>query len=343
LRSFFIFVHYEIDVVLKKSPGSKPTFMHKDIVFLLNKSEITAGSRGASLGPEAIITAARKKGSFIFGENEVQKIENANHLLDLPTKHKFAKRIDGLLSIYQQIHQKVSLLLTNNAFPLILAADHGSAGGTIAGIKAAFPDKRLGVIWIDAHADIHTPYTTPTGNMHGMPLATALNIDNIECKVNEVCDETVSLWDQLKNVGNIAPKISPEDIVYIAVRDTEEQEDCVMQQLGIKNYPVSEVRQKGVPAVMAEITKKLNSCDIIYVSFDVDSMDPDLTSYGTGTPVKGGLSPQEAHEILTSMAGNPKTACIEVVEVNPCLDNKTNTMAEVTLGLIESVVRVLKQ
>jgi arginase len=316
--------------------------MHKNIVFLINKSEITAGSRGASLGPEAIITAARKKGSTIFGENEVHKIENANYLLDLPTKHKFAKRIDGLLKIYQEIHQKVSSLLSNNVFPLILAADHGSAGGTIAGIKGAFPNKRLGVIWIDAHADIHTPYTTPTGNMHGMPLATALNLDNIECKVNDVCEETVSLWSQLKNVGNIAPKILPEDIVYIAVRDTEEQEDCIVRELNIRNYPVAEVRQKGVSAVMAEINQKLQDCDIIYVSFDVDSMDPDLTSYGTGTPVKNGLSPQEAEEILISMAKNPKTACIEVVEVNPCLDNKINTMAEVALGLIESVVKVLK-
>lgn len=316
--------------------------MHENIIFLINKSEITAGSRGASLGPEAIITAARKKESGIFGEYDVQKIENANHLLDLPTKHKFAKRIDGLLTIYKEINKKVSSLLKNNSFPFILAADHGSAGGTIAGIKAAFPDKRLGVVWIDAHADIHTPYTTPTGNMHGMPLASALNIDNLVCKVNDVCEETTSLWNQLKNIGNSAPKILPEDVVYIAVRDTEEQEDCIIRELNIKNYTVAELRQKGIPAMMDEISQKLRSCDIIYVSFDVDSMDPDLTSYGTGTPVKDGLSPQEAEQILTTMAKNPKTVCMEVVEVNPCLDNKVNTMAEVTLGLIESVVKDLK-
>lgn len=317
--------------------------MHKNIVFLINKSEITAGSPGASLGPEAIITAARKKKSAIFGEHEVQKIENVNHLLDLPAQHKFAKRIDGLLTIYQEIHKKVYSLLSSNKFPVIIAADHGSAGGTIAGIKAAFPNKRLGVLWVDAHADIHTPYTTPTGNMHGMPLATALNVDNMECKVNDVCEETVSLWNQLKNIGNSAPKVLPEDVVYIAVRDTEEQEDCIMKQLGIKNYPVAELRQKGVSVVVDEIDAKLNQCDIIYVSFDVDSMDPELTSYGTGTPVKDGLSPEEADQILTAMARNPKTVCMELVEVNPCLDDKKNTMAEVALGLIESVVATLKQ
>ena len=110
--------------------------MHKKkTVFLINKSEITAGSRGASLGPEAIITAARKKESTIFGTHEVQKIENANHLLDLPTQYQFAKRIDGLLSIYKVINEKVASLLNSGSFPLLLAADHGSAGGTIAGIK----------------------------------------------------------------------------------------------------------------------------------------------------------------------------------------------------------------
>lgn len=316
--------------------------MHEKIIFLINKSEITAGSRGASLGPEAIITAARRKESSLFGDNETQKIENANYLLDYPTKYKFAKRIDGLITIYKDIHERVSSLLSNNSFPLILAADHGSAGGTIAGIKATFPDKRLGVLWIDAHADIHTPFTTPTGNMHGMPLASALNIDNTACKVNDVCEETIALWNQLKNVGNIAPKILPEDIVYIAVRDTEEQEDCIIKELGIKNYTVAELRQKGIPTVIAEINSKLSNCDIIYVSFDVDSMDPELTSYGTGTPVKDGLSPQEAEVILTTMAQNPKTVCMEVVEVNPCLDNKKNTMAEVALGLVEAVVMALK-
>jgi arginase len=316
--------------------------MHKKITFLINKSEITAGSPGASLGPEAIITAARKKGSTLFGEHEIQKIEDVNHLLDQQTDFKFGKRIDGLLKIYQELHKKVSALLSNNSFPLIIAADHGSAGGTIAGIKAAFPTKRLGVIWIDAHADIHTPFTTPTGNMHGMPLATALNVDNMECKVNNVCEETVTIWNQLKNIGDIAPKILPQDIVYIAVRDTEEQEDCIMRELNIKNYAVAELRQKGVSAVISEINSKLSDCDMVYVSFDVDSMDPELTSYGTGTPVKDGLSPQEAKDILTTLAQNPKTVCIEVVEVNPCLDDKVNKMAEVALDLIESISKALK-
>ncbi|WP_300565288.1 arginase [Flavobacterium sp.] len=317
--------------------------MGKNVVFLINKSEITAGTRGASLGPDAIITAARKKESYIFGENEVQKLQNVNTFLDKPTQFPFAKRIDGLLSIYKELNTSVSAILNTKSFPIVLAADHGSAGGTIAGIKSAFPDKRLGVLWIDAHADIHTPYTTPSGNMHGMPLATALNVDNIECKTNDVDAETISLWNQLKQVGNIAPKVNPEDIIYIAVRDTEAQENAIMDRLKIQNCTVEKVRSKGASGIVEIIEEKLKDCDIIYISFDVDSMDPDLTSHGTGTPVDDGLTPQEAKEILIAMAQNPKTVCIEVVEVNPCLDEKENTMAEVTLDIVEAITQTIKK
>ncbi len=317
--------------------------MSKKVVFLINKSEITAGTRGASLGPDAIITAARKKGSYIFGENEVQKIVNVNNFLDKPTQFPFAKRIDGLLSIYNELNDKVSSALNNQSFPIVLAADHGSAGGTIAGIKSAFPQKKLGVVWIDAHADIHTPYTTPSGNMHGMPLATALNIDNLECKSNEVDAETILFWNQLKQVGGISPKVYAEDIVYIAVRDTEAQENAIMDRLQIKNCEVAEVRSKGTSEINKIIEERLKDCDIIYVSFDVDSMDPDLTSHGTGTPVDNGLKPEEAKDILIALAQNPKTICIEVVEVNPCLDEKENTMAEVTLDIVEAITQTIKK
>lgn len=317
--------------------------MSKDITFLINKSEITAGTRGASLGPEAIMTVARKKEKTIFADHPIIEIKNSNHLLDLPAKHPFAKRIDGLLNVYEELNREVSQLLLENKFPLVLAADHGSAGGTIAGIKSAYPNKKLGIIWIDAHADIHTPYTTPSGNMHGMPLATVLNDDNMPCKVNELCEETMNYWNKLKQVGNTQPKANPENLVYIAVRDTEEQENKIMERLSIKNYVVTEVRQKGIPAMMLEIEAKLSDCDIIYVSFDVDSMDPDATSHGTGTPVKNGLFPNEAVEILTTLAKNEKTVCIEFVEVNPCLDEKTNTMAEITLDILESVIDTLKK
>lgn len=315
--------------------------MSRDITLLINRSEITAGTRGASLGPDAIFTAARKNNNPLFVKYPIVEIKDLNYLLDSPTNFQFAKRIDGLLSIYNELNEKVSSLLLNNKFPMLLAADHGSAGGTIAGIKTAFPTKRIGVVWIDAHADIHTPYTTPSGNIHGMPLATVLNEDNLPCKLNDLSEETIQYWEKLKHVGGVAPKVNAEDIVYIAVRDTEDQENKIIDRLQIRNYTVDELRAKGILTVINEIEAKLKDCDIIYVSFDVDSMDPELTSHGTGTPVKNGLHPNEANELLTLLAKNKKTSCIEFVEVNPCLDEKVNKMAEVTLNLVESVLNTL--
>lgn len=335
MGSFFIFA--SIRIVTLRNPGFFQ-YLFMAITFLINKSEITAGTRGASLGPEAIFTAARKSGRNLFAGREIEFLPCVNHFLDTETPFRYAKRIDGVLEIYRALNSTVSQKLKANNFPVILAGDHGSAGGTIAGIKSAFPDKRLGVIWIDAHADIHTPFTTPSGNIHGMPLATALAIDNLECRSNEVDDETVSLWNELKNVGGIMPKIGPEDIVYVAVRSTEDEEDQCIKRFNIKTISVAELRDKGTDAIAAGISDYLSSCDIFYISFDVDSMDPDLTSRGTGTPVENGLRPDEAKRLLELLVQNPKTCALEVVEVNPCLDDKINTMAEVTLDILEDVV-----
>eukprot|EP01041_Mallomonas_annulata_P025357 gene25357-46368_t len=144
----------------------------KNLKFIINTSEITAGTRGASLGPDAVITAARKKNNYLFGNFPLVRLQDENHLLDQETKFAFAKRIDGLVKIYERLNSSVQETLKEGEFPFVLASDHGSAGGTIAGIKSAFPGKRLGVIWIDAHGDLHSPFTTPSGNIHGMPLST---------------------------------------------------------------------------------------------------------------------------------------------------------------------------
>ena len=315
--------------------------MSRILRILINKSEITAGTRGASLGPEAIMTAARKQKNQLFGNFPVEYIPDRNDVLDNEIKFPEAKRILGLFEVFQNVSSRVGSTLRNNEFPLVLAGDHGSAGGTIAGIKAAFPDKRLGVVWIDAHGDLHTPYTTPSGNMHGMPLATALGIDNTEEKVNDLSDQVITYWENLKNTGIKGSKIAPEDLVFIGVRDTEKQEDAIISRYNIVNHTVSEVRAKGCEKVFNEIVNQLSVCDVIYVSFDVDSMDPLYTSHGTGTPVDKGLTPEEAEYFLTHLAELKKTACIEFVEVNPCLDEKINKMAEVTFELLDKTVKAL--
>jgi arginase len=316
--------------------------MAKDITIIINPSEITAGTRGASLGPFALMQVARTRENQFFGNHTLQLLPDFNYLLDSKTVYPFAKRIDGLINVFEETSSAISSAYKTGNFPVVLAGDHGSAGGTIAGIRASFPDKRLGVVWIDAHGDLHSPYTTPSGNMHGMPLSTALGFDNEACKSNDIDAETREKWNQLKELHGICPKILPEDLVFIAVRDTEHQEDYLIEHHNIKNYSVEEVRRKGIEKMISEINDKLTPCDLIYISFDVDSMDPHITSHGTGTPVDNGLTPEEALEIMSLLVRNEKTCCLEFVEINPCLDEKTNKMAETAFELLEPLVSIIK-
>jgi len=312
------------------------------IKIIENKSEIAAGTRGASLGIGAMKVVSQTLQDGFFGEFETINIANENQLLNFSTPYNFAKRIDGLVKIYNRTCNTISEVLSEKKFPLVLSGDHACAGGTIAGVKKAFPNKRLGVIWIDAHADIHTPYTTPSGNIHGMPLSTALNEDNLEAQINQLDDKTIKYWNDLKQTGGIAPKINVNDIIYISVRDTEKPEDDYLRRHQIKNYSVNEIRTKGRDNVLTEIQSKLENCDIIYVSFDVDSMDCILVSKGTGTPVENGLSPDEANFFLTEFAKWNKTACIEFVEINPCLDDKINKMAETAYSILKKTAEGIK-
>ena len=160
--------------------------MYRNLEIIINTSELTAGTRGASLGPGAIMSAARKNNNSFFGKIPLHPLPDFNHLIDQPTNTPYAKRIDGFSQVFHAVGDTVVTLLNNNKMPVVIAGDHGSAAGTIAGIKAHYTDKRLGVIWIDAHGDLHSPYTTPSGNMHGMPLAAALGEDNSINKINKV-------------------------------------------------------------------------------------------------------------------------------------------------------------
>ena len=316
--------------------------MAKNLKILFNTSEITAGTRGASLGPSAVVTAARDLNDTFFSENIPLELPNENQLLDVPTKFQWAKRIDGLEKVFGHVMTGMSQVYNENKFPFLLSADHGSAAATIAGIKTQYPNKRLGVVWIDAHGDLHTPFTTPSGNMHGMPLAIALNDDNEACKKNDIGEEAGAIWEKLKSKGGVGAKFSSEDLIFIAVRDTEQQEEALMARRNIKNYTVAELRERKWETISKELQTWIDQLDILYISFDVDSMDPDITSYGTGTPVKNGITPDEAREMLHFFAKQEKLCCMEFVEVNPCLDDK-NTMAEITFDLMKSTVQQIKK
>src|SRR6187402_2205281 len=169
----------------------------KNIKLIEGPSELGAGTRGASLGVDAIKIAALDFMSNFFVHFPSEKIETENNLLFEPIKSPYAKRIGGVLNIYERLSKAVCDSIKGNFFPVVLSGDHSSAGGTIAGIKMAKPKSKLGVIWIDAHSDLHTPFTTPSGNMHGMPLATAIAEDNDDMRVHEPDEKTVKMWEQL--------------------------------------------------------------------------------------------------------------------------------------------------
>lgn len=311
----------------------------RNIKIIEVKSEIGAGTRGASLGIDALKIAALDFMSNFFVNFPSERVETENNLLYEPVESPYAKRIKGIRTMYERIATSVESTLKSGLFPLVLSGDHSNAGGTIAGIKMAKPKSRLGVIWIDAHADIHSPYTTPSGNMHGMPLAVSLGEDNIDCQVHQPDDTTKKLWNELKSIGKISPKILPEDLIYVAVRDMEKEEEHIIKKLGIKIIPVSEVRKRGVAQVVRQCLLTLQHCDDIYVSFDVDSLDSSI-SRGTGTPVPNGLKEREAEDLLASLMQSHKICCFEITEVNPTLD-KENLMAEIAFNILQRSVNNL--
>lgn len=304
-------------------------------------SELAAGTRGASLGIGAIKTASLNKGSDFFRKYKSTVVATINETLFEDVENPHAKHIREVRIMLERTCEAVSATMAGGFVPVVLAGDHSTAAGTICGIKSANPNKRIGVIWIDAHADFHTPYTSPSGNMHGFSLAIAAAIDNLECRVNNPKESTVEEWENIKKIGADGAKIVPEDVLFIGVRSTEEPERSLMENHGIRNIAVSELREKGVKAVAEEALAHLAHCDLIYVSFDVDSMDPEEISEGTGTPVPNGLYDDEAKELNRLLVQDPKVCAWEIVEVNPTLDEH-NSMAETAFEIIESTVKALE-
>lgn len=311
----------------------------KNIKLIEVPSEIGAGTRGASLGIDAIKIAGLDFMSNFFVHFPSDKVQTENNLLFEPIQSPYAKRIGGVLNMCERISNAVSDTIKNNFFPVVLSGDHSNAAGTIAGIKSAKPKSKLGLIWIDAHADLHSPYTTPSGNMHGMTLATAIAEDNTENKVHEIDEKTKLIWEQLKSLNKIKPKVLAEDIVFIGLRDFEKEEKSLIDKLGIKTIPISEVRRNGAENISRKVLRYLSDCTDIYVSFDVDSLDSSI-SKGTGTPVSNGLKEREAEDLISKFMQNRKVCCFEISEVNPTLD-KENLMAEIAFNILQRSVNVL--
>ncbi len=309
----------------------------KKIVLIKNRSDIGAGTRGSDLGIDALEIAAINQNDSFFQDLEHIDVETHNESIYNKVKNRFGKRIVHVVEQCERLSEVVKETLDLGAFPLVISGDHSSALGTISGIKAANPSKRLGVIWIDAHADLHSPFTSPSGNIHGMPLGAAINDDNLAHQVNDVTETTRSHWEAMKNVAVKGQKVLASDIVFFGVRDTEAAEEAQIEKYKIKNFSVAETRFKGISVCLEECFNILADCDHYYISFDVDSLDCDLVSYGTGTPVPKGFDHEEVIKLIKGLLASQKVSCLEMVEINPLLDNKGNKMAETAFEVLKSV------
>jgi arginase len=172
-----------------------------------------------------------------------------------------------------------------------------------------------------------------------MPLAAAINEDNEENAVHTLDDETRKYWNQLKQMGKIAPKVLPEDVVFISLRDYEKEEKHLIDKYGMKVISTNEVRRKGSENIVRAVIRYLADCTDIYISFDVDSLDSSITK-GTGTPVSNGLREREVEDLISKFMQNRKVCCFEIAEVNPTLD-KENLMSEIAFNILQRSVNVL--
>ncbi len=333
--------------------------MKKTIKFIKVPSEISAGTRGASLGPDAIKIASLNnpdpKAIKYFNRSMVTTLDRNNLLLDPDndTKYRWAKRIDGLNDVYRDILLKVVPEVTNpNIFPIVLAGDHGTATATIKAVSTVYPREKVGVIWIDAHGDLHSPYTTPSGNMHGMTLALALG-ENNEGEIREreegeeLKQETKDRWEELKKFyGDV---INYDQIVMVGLRDTEIEEKKLLRDNNVSIIPVRTMREEGYDTVGDQIIQQLeeNGCTRIYISLDVDCLDQTI-SRGTGTPVIDGFGKWEVIELLNYLLDyynkheRQSIECLEIVEVNPTLDDKRNKMAEVAFETLFNITNAIE-
>ena len=313
----------------------------KSIEFIQVPSDLGSGRRGAGLGISALHAVAQEEQMDIFHRYPRSYVPVRNEACFYPPKSSSAKYLEEIKIVIRDTGNKVKSVLERAVFPIILAGDHSTAAGSMIGSKLYAGEKRLGVVWIDAHADLHTPYTTPTGNVHGMPVAMAAAVDNMVEKQNHVDEATSNLWNDAKKLGWSGAKIDLEDFVLISGRALENQEQALMRRHGIKNFTVPEVRKLGVEEVVKQSLSRLAHCDYLYISFDVDSMDPSI-SRGTGTPVPNGLTDVEALEINKLLIQSPKVIAWEMVEINPLLDIE-NKMAKVALNILDSMVETLEK
>jgi arginase len=274
--------------------------------------------RGVDMGPSAI----RYAGVTERLENLKYEIDDLGDI-EISRSEKLDKLTEGNLRNLKAVAEgntklanKIDEAIHADTFPLVFGGDHSIAIGTLAGVAKHY--KNLGVIWYDAHGDLNTAETSPSGNIHGMPLAVSLGLGH----------------PALTEIAGYSPKVKPENIVIIGARSLDEGEKSLIKELGIKVYTMHEIDRIGMTKVMEETISYLKDrADGVHLSLDLDGLDPH-DAPGVGTPVIGGISYRESHLAMEMLAEAGIVTSAEFVEVNPILDerNKTASVAVALMG-----------
>jgi arginase len=284
--------------------------------------DLGSGRRGVDMGPSAIRIAGlserlRELGHTVVDDGDIA-IKNMEELKVGDERARYLKEIARASDL---VSRKVDRILAKGRFPLVLGGDHSIAVGTVSGI-AGFCRRKgagLGLLWIDAHGDINTPATSPSGNVHGMPVAALLGQGP----------------DALTTIGGSGPKLDPANVALLGIRSLDEGEKVRLKQLGVQVHTMSDIDRHGIHRVMKKaLARVTDGADYLHVSFDLDAVDPTVAP-GVGTPVKGGLDYREAHLIMELLHDSGAMTSLEMVEVNPILDDR-NASAAFAVELVQS-------
>ncbi len=284
--------------------------------------DLGSGRRGVDMGPSAIRIAGladrlTELGHTVIDEGDVD-IKNMEQLKVGDPRARYLGEIARASGV---LNRKVEKIMARGDFPLVLGGDHSIAAGTVSGIAAfARPaGKKVGLLWVDAHGDINTPESSPSGNIHGMPVAALLGYGPPE----------------LTEIGGGGPKIDPANVVLVGIRSLDDGERHLLKKAGVQVHTMSDIDRHGIHRIMKKALARLtDGTSYLHVSFDLDAVDPTVAP-GVGTPVKGGLDYREAHLIMEQLHDSGRMTSLEMVEVNPILDTG-NASAAFAVELVQS-------
>jgi arginase len=298
--------------------------LNKKIGIIGFPMDLGADRRGVDMGPSAIRYANLEEklenlGYKVtdFGDIEINILETQK------VRNPQLKYLPEITRTSKTLALKVESIMNRNFFPLIIGGDHATAIGTIAGISKFCKKKNrtLGIIWIDAHSDMNTPETSPSGNIHGMPLAVALGLGD----------------KKLTRINNFSPKVKVENVALIGIRDVDYLESKTVKDMNLNIYTMTDVDKQGIHRIVTKVLADFkNRVDHIHVSFDMDGVDPDYAE-GVGTPVPGGLTYRESQLLMELVAECGCMNSLEMLEVNPILDHHNKT-AKLATDLILSAL-----